>query len=176
MDRTCKFIPHRNNRTQCRQEILSSNANKPFCKRHVNTLQAQSYSNYEKDDKRKPGKTGGKENTYKKVQIVQNVFGNFEDIDTGIVFDKTTRKARGYQNHTTGEVHPLSPSHISTCKKNYWDYDVSNKTQESKKDKILMGGRKSLTKNEFLRQKERERQLQETEQRVEESEHELTNK
>ncbi len=167
MERTCKFIPHRNDRIQCRREILPSNDDKPFCKRHANTLQAQSYSHYEKNDERKTKSPRDEGNTYKKVQIVQNDFGNFEDKDTGIVFDKTTRKAKGYQNNITGEVHPLSSSHIATCKKNYWDYIVPDKTQETTKDR---------GKNEFLEQKKIERELQETERRMEESEQELTTK
>ena len=81
MERTCKFIPHRNDRIQCRREILPSNDDKPFCKRHANTLQAQSYSHYEKNDERKTKSPRDEGNTYKKVQIVQNDFGNFEDFE-----------------------------------------------------------------------------------------------
>ncbi len=112
--RQCKFIPLRNNRIRCDQEILSSAANKHFCKRHSNTTQAKSYSNYDESDKKE-----GRTRNYKQVQIVQNKFGNFEDKDTAIVFDKVTRKARGYQNHTTGKVDLLTPHHIAICKKNY---------------------------------------------------------
>ena len=89
---TCKFIPHRNNRIRCNREISSSSG---FCKRHSNTLQAQSYARSEDSSSAAVGKnpsSGGKlEEKYKKVQIVQNKFGNFEDKESKIVFNKKTR-------------------------------------------------------------------------------------
>ena len=111
MNRICKFTPHRPNRAPCDRESMEGYS---FCKRHSNTLQAQNYSPSTQEKEEESG--------YKKVEIVQNKFGNFEDVDSGIVFNKKTRKAQGYQNHADGKVYPLSPSHIVVCKKNYWDY------------------------------------------------------
>ena len=186
MERTCKFIPQRNNRLQCEREILASDDNKYFCKRHSNTLQAQSYSNYEEGNKREttasrspttdsrsPNAPGGRGKKYKKVQIVQNKYGNFEDKDSGIVFDKTTRKARGYQNHDTGKVHALSPHHIFLCKKNYWDYNTTpNNKEELKEEQPLTSDSSKV----LLSQTERIRRLRENEQRVETSEREQRNR
>ena len=92
MNRTCRFVPHRNNRIRCNREASSDNA---FCKRHNNTLQAQAYSHSEeqREDKSLDDKTAYQ--GYKKVQIVQNKFGNFEDKETGIVFNKKRVKQRG---------------------------------------------------------------------------------
>ena len=50
MERTCKFIPHRNDRIRCDRKILSSYTNQHFCNRHSNTLQAQIFSNYDKEE------------------------------------------------------------------------------------------------------------------------------
>jgi len=94
---SCKFIANRHDRS-CNNEILSTSS--PFCKRHINTLQAQSYSYYEKEEGVK-GDRDRETKRYKKVQIVQNKFGNFEDKDTKIVFNGKARKAEGYQNQNT---------------------------------------------------------------------------
>ena len=158
MDRdTCKFIAHRNNR-DCDRKVSPSGGG-AFCKRHADTVQAQTYSEKEVGNSR-----GGKTNNYKKVQIVQNRFGNFEDKETGIVFNKKTRKAEGYQNREDGKVYPLSAHHIVLCKKNYWDYEMAD-TDQFREQSQLKNDQRSLAEEETLLE-EAERKLKNQERRL----------
>ncbi len=57
-----------------------------------------------------------------KKKITANAWGRFEDTDTGIVFDPSTKSAYGVQDHITGKVNTLTLKHIEICKRHQWKY------------------------------------------------------
>jgi hypothetical protein len=59
----------------------------------------------------------------KTKKIKPNIWGRYEDLDTHILFDPTTKQAIGVQNRN-GTVSALGKKHISICKKLGWKYRV----------------------------------------------------
>lgn len=53
--------------------------------------------------------------------ICRNFWGNYEDSETGIVFNHTEKCAIGVQ-HGSGRILPLGDVHIETCKRHGWAY------------------------------------------------------
>ncbi len=113
----CEFTAHRTDRGRCTNDSIDSHS---FCKRHLRSVQARTT--------RASGGGGGR-HPYKKVEIVRNEFGHYEDKETGIVFDRSSRKAIGHQSRSGG-VLPFEERHIRQCKENGWDF-VLNRGETS---------------------------------------------
>lgn len=64
---------------------------------------------------------GGKKTV--KRTILRNYWGNFEDSETGIVFNAEEKCAIGVQ-HESGRIMPLRDVHIEICKRLRWNYTV----------------------------------------------------
>jgi hypothetical protein len=78
-----------------------------------------------------------KEQTPKVVvtkRIKMNKWGRYEDPDTGILFNPTTRAAYGVQDRITGKFLPLTRGHIEICKKNKWKYHVAEEEESSESE------------------------------------------
>ena len=57
------------------------------------------------------------------MRIRKNKWGNYEHLDTHIVFDIKSRLAYGVQ-HKNGDIYSLDNDSINTCTKNGWGYYV----------------------------------------------------
>jgi len=138
----CLFTPLRGKRERC-----TCVATTPwgFCDKHKFTLQSKrKQEEYELNNKEeeipeeisetteftKPKKKGNKEKkvsqkkkpTMTKI-IRPNVWGRYEDEDTGIVFNRETKVAYGVQKKN-GVVKRLQKEDIERCIANGWDYSL----------------------------------------------------
>jgi hypothetical protein len=59
-----------------------------------------------------------------KKKIMPNKWGRFEDTETHILFDPSTKAAYGVQDQKTGKVLALENKHIAICKNNGWRYHL----------------------------------------------------
>jgi hypothetical protein len=144
----CCFAPQRTNQPPCPEKVICSYGGHHFCRKHSRTVQAlNAKENFEKqrleeaerraeEEKSKtraahsePKHTPAKKTasvapptTIVKKYIRKNNWGNYEDTETHIVFDRSTKSAYGVQDHTTGQIRPLTERHIRICKRNQWPY------------------------------------------------------
>lgn len=80
----------------------------------------------------------------RKKIIKPNRWHRYEDPETRIVFDPSTKKAYGVQDYDTGRVLSLTARHINLCKKYGWQYqravirdpyeDLDSESEESEPD------------------------------------------
>lgn len=73
------------------------------------------------------------ESEEEKITVYKNKWGNYEDKNTNIVFDRKTGNAIGYQK-SNGEIYSLTPKHVKICTRNGWSYNLP-KSVYSKKNK-----------------------------------------
>jgi hypothetical protein len=71
----------------------------------------------------------------KKRIIKQNKWGRFEDLETGIIFDPTTKTAFGVQNRKTGGLMMLDDEKILLCQERGWRYKLFDVNKPIKKKK-----------------------------------------
>lgn len=57
------------------------------------------------------------------IHIRRNVFGNYEHMDSGLVFDEISKKVIGKQ-HTDGTIIPLASQDIDVCKNYLFNYEI----------------------------------------------------
>ena len=70
------------------------------------------------------------------IQIRKNKFGNYEHVDTGLIFNKHTKKVIGKQ-HSDGQIVELSHSDIDLCNKYKFSYNLpENLNKKSTLDDI----------------------------------------
>jgi hypothetical protein len=70
------------------------------------------------------------------IQIRKNKFGNYEHVDTGLIFNKHTKKVIGKQ-HSDGQIIELSHSDIDLCNKYKFSYNLpENLNKKSSLDDI----------------------------------------
>ena len=69
----------------------------------------------------------------RKKVIRPNFWGRFEDTETHIVFDPTTKCAYGVQD-ATGKVLALTAKHITICERNGWNYNAPEVDYESESE------------------------------------------
>lgn len=70
------------------------------------------------------------------IQIRKNKFGNYEHVDTGLIFNKHTKKVIGKQ-HSDGQIIELSHSEIDLCNKYKFSYNLpENLNKKSSLDDI----------------------------------------
>ena len=70
------------------------------------------------------------------IQIRKNKFGNYEHVDTGLIFNKHTKKVIGKQ-HSDGQIVELSYSDIDLCNKYKFSYNLpENLNKKSTLDDI----------------------------------------
>ena len=70
------------------------------------------------------------------IAIRRNQFGNHEHPETGLIFNKKTKKVFGKQNDD-GSIEDLTPAHIDTCNKHKFDYELpENLEQKASLDDI----------------------------------------
>ena len=70
------------------------------------------------------------------IQIKKNKFGNYEHSDTGLIFDKNSKKVIGKQ-HSDGQLIELSHSDIDLCNKYKFSYNLpENLNKKSTLDDI----------------------------------------
>ncbi len=82
-----------------------------------------------------PARKGVQMPVTKKKVIRPNYWGRFEDTETNILFDPTTKHAYGVQD-STGKILALTPKHISICEKNGWDYNKLEDEISEEEDEI----------------------------------------
>lgn len=76
---------------------------------------------------------GVRKPTIQKKVIRPNFWGRFEDTETHIVFDPTTKTAYGIQD-PTGKVIALSAKHIAICVRNGWNYNAPDDDEDEEED------------------------------------------
>jgi len=69
----------------------------------------------------------------RKKVIRPNFWGRFEDTETHIVFDPTSKCAYGVQD-ATGKVLALTTKHITICERNGWNYNAPEVDYESESE------------------------------------------
>ena len=70
------------------------------------------------------------------IQIRKNKFGNYEHVDSGLIFNKHTKKVIGKQ-HSDGQIIELSHSDIDLCNKYKFSYNLpENLNKKSTLDDI----------------------------------------
>jgi hypothetical protein len=69
-----------------------------------------------------------------KKKITPNKWGRFEEPDTGIVFDPSTKSAFAVQDHKTGKLLPLTQEQIAICKKYQWKYQIIKVEDEDEEE------------------------------------------
>lgn len=57
------------------------------------------------------------------IKIHKNVHGNYEHLESGLVFDEINKKVIGKQ-HSDGSVMPLSTDDIEFCRVRMFDYEI----------------------------------------------------
>lgn len=125
-DTQCRFEARRKNRSRCKEKC---HPDKHFCKQHERSVQARKMQNAEKREKDvvQPGggtvPPSGHNHTYREIHVSPNQFGNFEDKQTGIIFDEHTCFAIGVQCRESGDILPLTPNAINRCEINRWRWD-----------------------------------------------------
>ena len=63
------------------------------------------------------------------IAIRRNQFGNHEHPETGLVFNKITKKVNGKQNDD-GSIEDLTPAHIDMCNKHKFDYELPENLEQ----------------------------------------------
>lgn len=75
----------------------------------------------------------------KKTIIKTNKWGNFEDADSGILFDPKSRKAFGVQDHKTGRIFKLTSIHKELCRRNGWAIEKIEESSSSESEESESG-------------------------------------
>ena len=128
-DTQCRFEARRKNRSRCKEKC---HPDTHFCKQHERSVQARKMQNAEKREKDVVQAGGGTlpsgdplrgAHTYREIHVSPNQFGNFEDKQTGIIFDQQTCSAIGVQCRESGDILPLTPNAINRCEINRWRWD-----------------------------------------------------
>lgn len=91
----------------------------------------ESSSSEEEEESSSEEETSSSEEEADKITVYRNKWGNYEDSNTGIVFDKRTGNAIGYQKNN-GEIFSLAPKHVEICIKNGWSYNLPKSVYKSK--------------------------------------------
>lgn len=92
---------------------------------------------------------GTRQPAIRKKIIRMNHWSRFEDTDTHIVFDPTTKCAYGIQE-PTGRVSALKPEHVEICQRNGWNYNVPyNSDDESEEDSSDEEEDESIRESDF---------------------------
>ena len=120
---------------------------------------------------------GGKKTV--KRTILRNYWGNFEDSETGIVFNAEEKCAIGVQ-HESGRIMPLRDVHIEICKRLRWNYTVpkrvtvvptfSSSSEESDEEEDELDGEEEDLEEEELEEDEEEEELDDEEDLEEDEE------
>jgi hypothetical protein len=79
------------------------------------------------------------QSTIQTVQIKKNSFGNFEHVETGLVFDRITQKVMGKQN-ANGKIDCLNDNDIETCNKFKFKYDLPENLNTNTKSSVSIEG------------------------------------
>lgn len=89
------------------------------------------------------------------IKVRKNNFGNFEHLDTGLVFNKDDKNVIGKQCRQTGKILPLTGKDILLCKENKFDYvipydlnDEESKTKYSNTLKNELGDEEKEVKED----------------------------
>jgi hypothetical protein len=150
--KTCKFIPKKGELTPCLDVSTTAYG---FCSKHKNTVQSrQAELLYAKEQMEKkiaesmqiqeqklvenkvvPQNEEIEEKPKKKI-ISQNKWGRFEDLETGIVFDPTTKTAFGVQNRKTGGLMRLDDEKVLICQEKGWRYKLFDINKKPSKKKV----------------------------------------
>ena len=120
---------------------------------------------------------GGKKTV--KRTILRNYWGNFEDSETGIVFNAEEKCAIGVQ-HESGRIMPLRDVHIEICKRLRWNYTVpkrvtvvptfSSSEESDEEEDELDDEEEELEEEEELDDEEEELEEEEEDEELEEEE------
>ncbi len=132
-DTQCRFEARRKNRSRCKEKC---HPDTHFCKQHERSVQArkmQMQMQMQIAEKREKDVVQGGTppsgdplrgaHTYREINVSPNQFGNFEDKQTGIIFDEHTCFAIGVQCRESGDILPLTPNAINRCEINRWRWD-----------------------------------------------------
>lgn len=141
---TCEYLftKGKNQGTKC-----SAKTDGKYCKKHMK--EDEDKVTTKNDKKTKPGSeqkdkevidrlvTKNTEKEVKKTEpvlsISKNKFGNYEMVDTGLVFDPKNKQVIGTQN-SNGSIDPLTVEDIQLCKEYNFKYLVPDKLKNTTKD------------------------------------------
>lgn len=155
----CSFKSTKSPYDQCEVVATTMYGDVGYCKDHTKSVQAKKSKKSWEENKSTPTPPPTREPTppplveeslpkeeapvdlkrplSAKKKVRKNQWGNFEDLDTNIVFSPDTKAAYGVQDHKTGKVVPLKDKHIEICKKYGWPYHEFPESEDEDSDDEL---------------------------------------